>query len=159
MRCQSVDELATVSGLSSQNIIMHLLSLEDETPVVTKGPYNGLFSRKDQNGFSIDVKATVGTLLESGLLVLKVSAESGPALICLDLRFRRSGAYTADDEESGDFELPRHIVHSQGQAVMAMVCLDPPDYNDKSRDVIFRRQKICWERVIGLYRDVGRQVR
>ena len=36
--CQSVRELASVTVYDEQAIIMHLISLESETPLVAKGP-------------------------------------------------------------------------------------------------------------------------
>ncbi|KAF5702433.1 hypothetical protein FMUND_13488 [Fusarium mundagurra] len=68
---RSVRELASVTGLDEQGIMMHLLSLEDETPLVTKGPYNSVFSSTGSDGFSIDVQPKIGTLVVSGCLSLK----------------------------------------------------------------------------------------
>ncbi|KAF5572549.1 hypothetical protein FPANT_13006 [Fusarium pseudoanthophilum] len=78
--CRTVRELANITNLPEQNILMHLLSSERETPLVFRGPYNNVFSNTGAEGFSVDVKPTIATLFASGLIVLEVLLESGSAL-------------------------------------------------------------------------------
>ena len=142
MTCRSVQELASVTGLDEQAIIAHLLSSESETPLLAKGPYNSAFSNTDSDGFSIDVPPKVGTLALSGIVILEVLTESGPALVSLDLR-PRTGRPPRVLTESGptlmSLELrsrtarfPRNdspdmrcLVHAQAAETERLACFDP----------------------------------
>jgi len=161
VRCRSVHELATNTGLDDQGIIMHLLSLEDELPIFTKGPYNRVFSRGDYDGFSIDVKPTIGTLVASGILVVQVLTEWGPALVCLDLRAHGSVLFHDEPESlpgSNHHHDRQRMVHDQRRMVLRLVCKDPPTDADIKKDIVFQRQYIQWEKIVGLYDDMERKV-
>ncbi|KAK4454917.1 hypothetical protein QBC34DRAFT_490050 [Podospora aff. communis PSN243] len=160
VRCRSVRELATTTGLGHQSIIMHLLSSEDELPILTKVPYNGMFARSDSGGFSIDVKPTIGILVASGFLVVQVLTERGPALVCLDLRAH--GSRILDNNPNGpampDLQDRQCMVHDQRNKVLMLACRDLGDEGERDKDVVFRTQYIQWEKVVGLYDDVERKV-
>jgi len=164
-RCRSVSELAGITGLDEQSIIMHLLSTEDETPIVTKGPFNRVFTRMhgDADGFSIDAKPTIGTLAISGILVLEVLAEWGPALICLDLRPQNSrqwgsSRWWGSTIPGDDVGQSRRRVHSQRKLVQALACKDPPNETERDKDIVFQMQSIRWEKIVGVYNDTERRV-
>ncbi|KAK0707385.1 hypothetical protein B0H67DRAFT_452392, partial [Lasiosphaeris hirsuta] len=52
--CRSLSELRAVTGANEQDLILYLLTNEQENVLVTRGPYNRLFTRKGDAGFSID---------------------------------------------------------------------------------------------------------
>ncbi|KAM0545762.1 hypothetical protein ACHAPJ_011186 [Fusarium lateritium] len=58
--CRTVRELASVTNLDEQDIIMHLLASEKQIPLVLRGPYNNVFSNTGADGFSVDVKPNIG---------------------------------------------------------------------------------------------------
>ena len=98
--CRSVGDVCDVTGISPQTVLMYLLVEEQTTPLRTKGPYNGMFSRKteDSSGFSIDEAAHISTVLASGFIVLKVLDEAGEHLTCLDVRKGAKGQTPAIGE-------------------------------------------------------------
>jgi hypothetical protein len=87
VRCKSVSEIYSITGISPQHIIAKLLHDDCEESVLqTRGPYNSVFRNRQTEGFSIDVAIRQSTLLLSGLTMLKVVTAKGHALVCLDSR-------------------------------------------------------------------------
>jgi hypothetical protein len=88
VKCRSVSELQSVTGINDQLIMAKLLHDERGTILNTRGPYNSVFQRKseDGSGFSIDRPLNTRTLLLSGLTLMKVMTAQGHALVCLDAR-------------------------------------------------------------------------
>ena len=86
--CHSVADTHDVTGVHCQTIIWKILHAEHDTILWTKGPHNGMFSRKRNGpgGFAIDEPVHLSTMLASGFVVLKVLNEKGEHLICMDLR-------------------------------------------------------------------------
>ncbi|CEF77623.1 unnamed protein product [Fusarium graminearum] len=163
--CRSVHELASVTNIDEQGIIMQLLSSEKEWPLILRGPYNSAFSNTGAEGFSIDVKPNIGTLFVSGLLVLEVLMESGPALVCLDLRPQVT-AGEGDDSANGDNHgnMPvrvskNRMVHGQRTPFYALACKNVPQRGEAEKDIVFRQQLVTWEKVIGLYNNPDQSVR
>lgn len=159
VRCCSVSELHALTGINEQLIMAKLLHDEGKGGVggsVLKicGPYNSVFRRRSTGeGFSIDIPMTTGTLLLSGLTLLKVVTPRGHALVCLD---SRRGA-------------DLRIVEHQGvQSNEHLVCEDINVYHTKSsngRGIKIRGRKrdkeirlpltrcktLKWKRVQGIY--------
>ncbi|KAL9625448.1 MAG: hypothetical protein Q9160_000511 [Pyrenula sp. 1 TL-2023] len=85
--CRSVTEVARISGIDEQLIILHLLN--DRHGLAIKGPYDTAFNRSTGPieaftiGFSIDVPIDLGTLYASGFLILKVDNYERPRLVCM----------------------------------------------------------------------------
>ncbi|KAF5594607.1 uncharacterized protein FSUBG_9373 [Fusarium subglutinans] len=163
--CRTVRELASVTNLPEQDIIMHLLSSERETPLVFRGPYNNVFSNTGGEGFSVDIKPTVATLFASGLIVLEVILESGSALVCLDIRPRVT-AVTSGTEDSGyGLDMVAHglskqrMVHRQREQCRVLACKDPPLQDETEKDILFRRQLLHWEKIMGVYNRPSQSVR
>ncbi|KAF5026462.1 hypothetical protein F66182_1449 [Fusarium sp. NRRL 66182] len=163
--CRTVRELATVTKLNEQDIIMHLLSSEKEIPLVLRGPYNNVFSNRGAEGFSVDVKPSIGTLFVSGLIVLEVLLESGSALVCLDLRPQVT---TLDGDEDGEWARPtigaigpskQRMVHRQHEPCRVLACKDPPHPAESDKDVVFRQQPLSWDKIIGIYNKPRQSVR
>jgi hypothetical protein len=86
VKCRSVSELHAVTGIDEQLILAKLLHDENDSILRTRGPFNAVFRNKSENGFSIDVPLKNKTMLLSGLIMIKVDAPLGHALICLDVR-------------------------------------------------------------------------
>ncbi|RBR07079.1 uncharacterized protein FIESC28_10825 [Fusarium coffeatum] len=153
--CRSVHELASVTNLDEQGIIMHLLSSEHELPLKLRGPYNGVFAKTGSEGFSVDIKPKMGTLFVSGLVILEVMMESGSALVCLDLRPQN----ITNDRERDDATGRRRIVHGQREACLVLACRIPRQEGEIERDITFRWQWLSWEKVTGLYNNPNQNVR
>lgn len=87
VRCCSLSELASMTGVDGQFIISKLLHDERKGSVLNiRGPYNSAFLRRANEGFSIDEPISSSTLLGIGLVMLKVTTSRGHALVCLDFR-------------------------------------------------------------------------
>ncbi|KAK1851926.1 hypothetical protein CCHR01_05440 [Colletotrichum chrysophilum] len=84
--CRSVSELHTVTGIDEQSILKYLLANDVLTILTTRGPFNICFTRRSEDGFSIDVKSELRTLMTSGIVVVQVEMATGRGLVCLDLR-------------------------------------------------------------------------
>ncbi|KAJ4197256.1 hypothetical protein NW767_009148 [Fusarium falciforme] len=84
--CKSVSELSSVTGVNEQLILAKLLQDESISVLQTRGPYNTVFSRKSEDGFSIDRPLSTWTMLLSGLIMIEVDSARGRSLVCLDLR-------------------------------------------------------------------------
>lgn len=89
--CKSVSELSSVTGVNDQLILAKLLDEESLSILKVRGPYNCVFNRKSEDGFSIDRPLSTWTMLLSGLLMVEVESLNGRGLVCLDLR--RGTAY------------------------------------------------------------------
>ncbi|KAF5557749.1 hypothetical protein FNAPI_5342 [Fusarium napiforme] len=163
--CRTVHELANVTNLSEQNIIMHLLSTEKESPIVFRGPYNNVFSDTGAEGFSIDVKPTVSTLFAAGLIVLEVLLESGSALVCLDIRPHVTAINSGDKDSGYELDIIAHglskqrMVHRQRKPCRVLACKDPPLQDETEKDILFRQQPLHWEKIIGVYNRLDQSVR
>ncbi|EEU48962.1 uncharacterized protein NECHADRAFT_75649 [Fusarium vanettenii 77-13-4] len=84
--CKSVSELSSVTGVNEQLILAKILQDESISVLQTRGPYNTVFNRKSEDGFSIDRPLSTWTMLLSGLIMIEVESTHGRALVCLDLR-------------------------------------------------------------------------
>jgi hypothetical protein len=86
--CSSVKDICDVTRIDSQMVLLYLLLEESMSTLRTKGPYNGMFTRKTEgsDGFAIDEAVQISTMLASGFIILKVLNEFGEHLICLDVR-------------------------------------------------------------------------
>ncbi|KAL7919120.1 hypothetical protein ACQKWADRAFT_330060 [Trichoderma austrokoningii] len=84
--CKSVSELSSITGIDDQLIIAKLLQDESVSYLQTRGPYNTVFNRKSDDGFSIDRPLKIWTMFLSGLIMVEVETSRGAAVVCLDLR-------------------------------------------------------------------------
>ncbi|CAH0039554.1 unnamed protein product [Clonostachys solani] len=89
--CTAVSELSSVTGIDEQLIIAYLLQDESSSYLQTRGPFNAVFKRRSDDGFSIDLPITMWTMLMCGLIMIEVESVDGRGLVCLDLRGRRNG--------------------------------------------------------------------
>jgi len=87
VQCTSVSELSSVTGLNKQLILVKLLEIDSLSLLQTRGPYNALFRRSSDEGFSIDVPMGMWALVCSGQVLLTVLTTNRKlAVVCLDLR-------------------------------------------------------------------------
>ena len=118
--CRSVGELSAVTHMDKQKIIAYLLGNEYNTILITRGPYNKPFGRRGEDGFSIDHKIGLHTLLQSGIIAVKVATPDGPgnnALHIFDLRrgWRLRAILHAHDRDNEENE----------EEGFMLICIDP----------------------------------
>jgi hypothetical protein len=139
--------------IDEQDLLTYLIITEWENVLVTKGPFNSVFMRRDAHGFSIDCKPEMSTLLASGLIFFKVLAGKEPALVCLDLR-------------AGATKGRSSIRHSGSMGSDDIFCRYPPNKADRVQDIVLnQRQRHLdnmrgnWSKILGIYHDWDRRVR
>ena len=146
--CRSVSELHTVTGIDSQEILAYLLVQESSSILITKGPYNRPFTIRSEDGFAIDIKAEMRTLISSGIIAIKVTTAEGPALVCLDLRPGlpgRAGIQHLDSLEKDD---------------VVIGCSERPEVFDEDQEVPLRSQRqLRWTRILGVYHKPHKKFR
>lgn len=138
--CRSVTELRSVTGMNAQDIIMFFLSTSADR-LVTRGPFNAPFFRNaEREGFSIDVKPELQTLLACGVIPLKVQMLQGPSLVCLDLSPGRRRLTSVS-----------HLRWNQKPYDAALCCFDLPDWKDDADAPLTVQKRVAWIKVQGLY--------
>ncbi|KAI0411298.1 hypothetical protein F5X98DRAFT_383918 [Xylaria grammica] len=143
--CKSVSELSSVTGIDEQFIFVKLLQDERESFLETRGPYNVVFRRKSQDGFSIDRPLNIWAMLLSGLIVVETESVRGRGLVYLDLR---PGTKFQTINKLGDSEAVQdeEYIHS------ARVLGDENQNHDVGVTRIrLTKGKIEWLRTAGLY--------
>src|SRR5690606_17751287 len=66
--CRSVSEVHSVTGIDTQTLVAILLHLQSRVLLHTRGPFNTLFSRRAEDGFSIDVPLLTSTVVNGGFI-------------------------------------------------------------------------------------------
>ncbi|TLD23074.1 hypothetical protein PspLS_07609 [Pyricularia sp. CBS 133598] len=150
VRCRSVSELEAVTGFPGQMIIAKLLHDESSGGILsTRGPYNSVFLRRNNEGFSIDQPISTSTMLMSGLTPLKVVTPKGYALVCMDSRHKTR---------------LRVIEHQADPREQYLVCEDVSRKQRRAREgdgaaeklkstklQLFLTRDVKWKRVLGIY--------
>jgi hypothetical protein len=144
--CRGVRELSANTGISPQDIITYLLHNEWSTVLYAKGPYNAPFTRQANDGFAIDEKIDLSTLLRSGFVPVKVDSDIGPALVCVDVR------------RNVRMKPVRHFESSQ-ERDLRLMCLEVPSEDNQVKDCNLIRIGLGWNRVIGVYNRSGTKFR
>ncbi|KAG4416427.1 hypothetical protein IFR04_010473 [Cadophora malorum] len=137
--CRRVSELSSVSGVSEQDIITYLLHNEQSTILNTKGPYNAVFLRQGNEGFAIDVKPLLRTMLRSGLIVVKVATLHGPALVSLNVRKGKDFVGLGNSDQREDHH---HL---------ACTDLQSGERGSTGQELTLQRVRLGWNKVLGLY--------
>ncbi|KXH61300.1 hypothetical protein CSAL01_09873 [Colletotrichum salicis] len=138
--CRSVSEVASLSKLDEQHILLHLLSKEPNSILRTADPYQGCFEKdSDGDGFSIDVKPQLETLVNAGIVPIKVLTLEGAAIVFLRLAYGSQGFKP---------------VELAGKAPEVDVCFEPPTKDNRLRRVIVRKE-VSWTSILGLYKTPG----
>ncbi|KAK4445675.1 hypothetical protein QBC34DRAFT_412904 [Podospora aff. communis PSN243] len=99
--CTTVSELSSVTGIDGQLIIAYLLQHESSSFLQTRGPFNAVFQRRSDDGFSIDVPIAMWTMLICGLIMIEVELVTNRGLVCLDLRGEKRGCIMNLGESDG----------------------------------------------------------
>ncbi|KAK4102047.1 hypothetical protein N658DRAFT_470579 [Parathielavia hyrcaniae] len=86
--CRSVSEVQAVTGVDPQLLLAVLLRFETRVMLGKCGPFRGIFNRKAEDGFAIDVPPTTQTAAAGGHLFVGVLGGLGPALVELEARNR-----------------------------------------------------------------------
>lgn len=79
--CRSVSEVQAVTKIDPQVLLAVLLRYETRVLLNMRGPFHGLFFRRSNDGFSIDVPARTETAITGGHIFIKVDSINGPALV------------------------------------------------------------------------------
>jgi hypothetical protein len=85
--CGSITDLADVTGVDEQKILLKLLYNELSLNLLTRGLYNGMFTKQSDapsEGFSIDEPVKLSSMLKSGFIILEVISHQGEHIVCLD---------------------------------------------------------------------------
>ncbi|KAI0184386.1 hypothetical protein EV127DRAFT_474363 [Xylaria flabelliformis] len=143
--CKSVSELSSVTGIDDQFIFVKLLQDERESFLETRGPYNVVFRRKSQDGFSIDRPLNIWAMLLSGLIMVETESTRGRSLVCLDLRL---GTKFQLIGKLGDAEIIQDEPYIHSARVL--------DNKSNSHDVSATRIRLAhgkfqWLRTVGIY--------
>lgn len=150
VRCRSVSELHAVTGINEQLILAKLLNDERGGILKTRGPYNSVFERKSEDGFSIDHPLKTRTMLLNGITPLKVVTPRGHALVCLDAR---RGTDLKVVEHQG-LEREQHLVcenvRRQSQRTQKGSGASPSTV----RLQLTASKDLRWKRVQGVYNEI-----
>ncbi|KAH0439163.1 hypothetical protein CcaCcLH18_02958 [Colletotrichum camelliae] len=136
--CRTVQELSDVTRLHPQDVLFFLLSSEENGILHTGGPFQKAFdSIPDFEGFSIDVKPNLQTLLASGIVLVDVLTLEGPALLWLGIvpGYRRLNA----------------VFPSGAGVTWLQVCKDPPRVQGDGDAVASFAKTFTWIKISGLY--------
>ncbi|KAK3341820.1 hypothetical protein B0T25DRAFT_511238 [Lasiosphaeria hispida] len=145
--CCSLTELRSVTGMDPQDMIAFFLSTSTDNRLLSRGPFNTAFFRNaGWDGFSIDVKPELQTLLACGVIPLKVTMLRGPSLICLDLSPGRYRLTSAD-----------HSMRDSNAFDRALCCLDLPSSKDDADAPLVVGRRLSWIKILGLYNCIGRK--
>ena len=132
--------------MDPQTILAILLRLEPRMNLTKRGPFNAVFSKKSSDGFAIDVPFRTFTLMEGGLILVKVQSVVGDALVAI-----RSDLWTRYDSVA-----PK----GNNETMDRVVCrdfLDPGTWSSSelSGKVLplytLSQSDIKWFRVVGLF--------
>ncbi|CAK7236698.1 hypothetical protein SBRCBS47491_009726 [Sporothrix bragantina] len=167
--CHSLSELQAVTGIDAQALLVHLLATESENVLVAAGPYNKVFARRGAagEGFKVDIKPEIRTLLAAGLVFVKVSTHhQGTALVCLDLRSggggsNNSGTGIGSIGGAGAGDGRTAVRHTDMSRESDIMCRYLPRSGDRVQDLeISQRQMfVRWRKVLGIYHSHGRKIR
>ncbi|KXH63005.1 hypothetical protein CNYM01_09746 [Colletotrichum nymphaeae SA-01] len=148
VRCCSVSELQSVTGIGGQLIIAKLLHDERGGSALNiRGPYNSVFLRRSTEGFSIDKPISSSTLLLSGLTMLKVVTAKGHALVCLD--FRRGTDLRVISHMPNPQE--EHLICEQVDRLQPGAGGAAEKSQAHVKHALSRSRGLKWKRVQGLY--------
>jgi hypothetical protein len=141
--CRSVSELHSVTRVDTQQIIGYLLSKEPSNILITKRPYNRPFMRRQEDGFSIDVKPELWTLVSNGTIAVKIVTGLGMGLVCMDLRTGSKGRSTLQQDDGT----------ADNERILSCAYLQEVFYDDQ--EVPLAYESVRWNRIVGIYRQPG----
>jgi hypothetical protein len=161
--CRGVKDISDVTGIDPQMILMNLLHEEENSILITRGPYNGMFGRKTTetgSGFSIDSPVHLSTMLASGFIVLKVINELGEHLICEDVRKGASARLipSGEDQEYISYmDIGKDVLGDELDEVDEMDGMDEKHSMGKAAEATSQKvlrlsmKEFTWKKTAGLY--------
>jgi hypothetical protein len=145
--CRSVSEVVSVTRMHPQDLIAILLRMESRNVLHTRGPFNTLFSRKAEDGFSIDIPLLTTTVIDGGYIFIRVDSMAGPALVALTTS--NSETYRSisqkDDLEDGEGFVCRDLIDATDLEVRGHD-MPLPFYAISTTD-------LSWNRVRGIFTE------
>ncbi|KAJ4349472.1 uncharacterized protein N0V89_008087 [Didymosphaeria variabile] len=144
--CRSLREVVSVTRMDAQTILAILLRLEPRMNLIKRGPFNAVFSKQGAAGFAIDVPFRTSTLMEGGLILVKVQSVVGDALVGIrsDLWTRYDAISPKGDNEKTDKVVCRDFLDPGTWASSRIGGRTFPLYT-------LSRSDIQWFRVVGLF--------
>jgi hypothetical protein len=144
--CRNLTEVCAVENVDPQDVLAWLLQNERSTVLETRGPYNKVFSRRADDGFSIDRMIELGTMMLTGIIVDEVLTQLGPALVCLDVRPGvEYGAFVHSQEEDEEEE--------------KLACVEPPSRSDDKVVATLLPMRTGWYKILGIHNVPTRHFR
>ncbi|KAH8900763.1 hypothetical protein GQ53DRAFT_632176, partial [Thozetella sp. PMI_491] len=139
--CRSVSEVRSVTRMDPQIILALLLKFEPRMSLIKKGPYNAVFSKRGADGFAIDVPLQASTLMDGGVIPVKVQSVIGDALVGV-----RADLWTRYDSVSpkGDSSTDQRVICEEFSEPGKWANTELPLYT-------LTRGKLQWFRVTGLF--------
>jgi hypothetical protein len=141
--CRSVSELASATGVHQDLLLAKLLHDDCGGSILKiRGPYNSVFRNRHDSGFSIDRPLDAAILTLSGLVLFRVVAPTGDAVVCLDCR---SGTFLS------------MVEHQVAQGKSYFICEDLSRVprsgvgQQRLRLKLTKPSDFKWKRVQGLY--------
>ncbi|KAH9884177.1 hypothetical protein F4778DRAFT_774767 [Xylariomycetidae sp. FL2044] len=142
--CRSISEVHAVTGMDPQTILAILLRLEPRMSLHKRGPFGAIFAKRSGNGFSIDVPMRTSTLLEGGIILVKVQSTVGPALAAIRSHMRsRYSSVSPKDSSRG------------GQGIVCRDFLDPGTWGMGSNNYplyTLTNEELQWYRIVGVFK-------
>lgn len=145
--CRSVTELSSVTGIPDRLILAKLLQDESLSRLETRGPFNAVFHRQSDDGFSIDRPISMWTMLLSGLIMIEVESVGGKGLVCLDLR---RGTRIEMIRNTADFQGGERKSYIHCKIIPGRKEFAGEGHGDPSK-VPLNSGAILWMRSLGLY--------
>ncbi|KAK8071383.1 hypothetical protein PG997_011586 [Apiospora hydei] len=170
VECTRLSDLADVSGVGVQLVLLFFLQRDVSSRFVTQGPYNGVFKRQlnldrkgdsekeneeevrsvaslvQTGGFAIDKPIDLWTMMAAGFIVLKVLNAQGEHLICIDGRKGNFDAARPDHSAAWltcrDFnEVALERAHDSRKM----------ESSHKREVYMLQRVEFRWTKVLGVY--------
>ncbi|KAL3468087.1 hypothetical protein BJX64DRAFT_84605 [Aspergillus heterothallicus] len=144
--CCSVTEVCSTSNVKPQTFLAILLQLEHMMILSKRGPFHSAFTRKSDDGFSIDVPIETMTFIDGGLIPVKVQSTYGAALVFLRaLRWGPGRPVTSQG------------VSKEGKSIVCRNMREPWELADDNMP----RFSLCtnalqWHRIDGVYKRDAR---
>ncbi|KAI1396981.1 hypothetical protein F4819DRAFT_473516 [Hypoxylon fuscum] len=138
--CRSVSEVCSVSGMEPQLLLSILLRLEPAMILYKRGPFDTIFTRRADDGFSIDVAMTTKTMIQGGCFFIKVQSATGPALMCIRASLHQIHS-----------QVTPQGVSEKGEEVKCRRMEEEALWTDEKNLYTLSTNYLAWHRVLGLF--------
>lgn len=138
--CRSVSEVHSVTRIEPQQLLSVLLWFEGRMNNTKRGPFHTSFVRKAEDGFSIDIPLLNSTMMEAGIIFIKVETNTGPALVSIAAR-RWSG-----------YDTVTPLGGTEGEdRIVCRDFIEPGSWQDKLNMYQLCLNTVYWYRVYGVF--------